>query len=130
MEPFILRADVGLRIPYCGRQGSPICRYILYCRRNKSLRHSREMQSCGLEDMIFHIVYMEVPLFKSLDSRRSPDPSLPKANPMPMKKAEPKLRRVFLGRDSIFLLPLDIVSLFEMQRVCNLNFTLSSCCQS
>jgi hypothetical protein len=38
--------------------------------------------------MIFHTVYMEVPLCKSLDSRRRPNPPLFNANSMP-KKPEP-----------------------------------------
>jgi len=85
VKPFILEVAVGHRIPSCGQQGRPICRYILYCRRNKSLRHSREIQRCGLKGMIFRTVYMEVPLCKNLDSQRRPNPPSLNANSMPKK---------------------------------------------
>jgi len=44
---------------------------------------------------------MEVPLWKNLDSPRSPNSPCFNANPMPIKKPEPKLLTVFENEQHI-----------------------------
>jgi len=61
----MLRVAAGSRIPSCGQKEKPICRYILYYRRNKSLQRSIELQRGGLREMILYTAYMEVPLWKN-----------------------------------------------------------------
>jgi hypothetical protein len=68
VESITLSVAVGPRIPSVVKQEGAICRYILHYRRNKAHHSSGGLQRCGLQEMIFYTAYMEVPLWKNLQS--------------------------------------------------------------
>jgi hypothetical protein len=65
VEQVTLTVALDFRIPSFGQKEKPICRYILYYRKNKSLQRSIALQKGGPQGMIFCTAYTQVPLWKN-----------------------------------------------------------------